>query len=127
MKKKKVMHQNYLDFIPFQHNIVKYDHNNTTGLVTLFINNRGLFHFLAQKFFKKPPVSQIHLDQMGSFLWCHIDGNHTIYDIAQSIKEQFGEEAEPLYNRLLHYLRTLESYDLIKIKKPEADPSHLES
>lgn len=118
MKKKKTISQNYLDFIPAHYKDLK-STADETGLVTIFVENKGLFHRLAQKFLKKPPISQIHLDKMGSFLWLHINESNTIYEIAQDMKEQFGEEAEPLYNRLLHYIRTLEDYGFIEVKKPK--------
>lgn len=120
MKNKKTISSNYLDFIPAPCNSFK-SRIDEAELVTIFVENRGLFHRLAQKFFKKPPVSQIHLDKMGSFIWPLINGNNTIYEIAQRVKEQFGEEAEPLYNRLLQYIRTLEDYGFICVKKPETD------
>lgn len=115
MKKKKIISSNYLDFIPIPCESLKSE-TDPTGLVTIFIENKGFFHYLAQKFLKKPAISQIHLDKMGSFIWLLIDGNHSIYEIAKNVKEHFGEEAEPLYNRLVQYVRTLEDYGFIYIK-----------
>lgn len=116
MKNKKNSSKNYLDYIPAHGESLTFTMDDT-GLVTLFIENKGLFHFLAQKFLNKPPVSQIHLDQMGSFIWTQINGMDSIYEIAQKVQEHFGKEAEPLYNRLVHYMRTLEDYRFISIKQ----------
>lgn len=121
MKKKKT-DSNYLDFVPIHckdfQSQKEEENPDKTELVTILVENKGFFNRLAQKLLKKPPISYIHLDAMGSFLWLHIDGNSTIYEIAQFVKEQFGEKAEPLYPRLLQYIRTLEDYGFIKVKKP---------
>ena len=71
---------------------------------------------MAQTLFNKPKVSQIHLDEMGNFIWPLMDGKRTVYDISQLVKEEFGEKAEPLYNRLVQYVRNLESYGFIKLR-----------
>ena len=121
MKKNKTISSNYLDFIPV---LSEHFHSETdeAGAVTIFVENKGLFHKLAQKFLHKPAISQIHLDEMGSFIWSLIDGNTTIYNIAQKVKEHFGDDAEPLYNRLVQYIRNLESYGFIDVKKTEKNP-----
>jgi len=115
MKKKRKISSNYLDFIPVLCETLKFTIDDK-GLVTIFMENKGVFHFLAQKLFKKPPVSQIHLDEMGSFIWTLIDGKRTVYEIAQQVQEHFGEKAEPLYQRLVQYIRTLENCNFIVIK-----------
>ena len=69
---------------------------------------------IAQVLFKKPKVSYIHLDEMGSFIWQHIDGESDIIKIGESVKDHFGEKAEPLYERLAKYIQTLEAYKFIK-------------
>ena len=104
--------QNYLDRVPLRNS--KY--NWTTddeGIVTLEVSNKGLFHFLAQKLLKKPPVTYVHFDKTGSFVWPLIDGTETVYSLGQKVDEKFGEEAHPLYERLIKYFRVLESYGFI--------------
>lgn len=110
------MSANYLDYIP----VINDKHNaeiDGEGNVTVIMENKGFFNWVAQKFLKKPRYSNIHLEKMGSFIWRHIDGNNTIYDIAGYVGERFGEEAEPLYNRLVQYIRNLESYGFVIVKK----------
>ena len=83
-----------------------------------------MFHFLAQKILKKPKVSQIHLDEMGNFVWPLIDGTRTVYEIAQLVKEEFGEKAEPLYERLVQYIQTLENYGFIEVREKTLDKAN---
>lgn len=108
----KKLSSNYLDFIPCYKPELKHE-IDSGGNVTIFKENKGVFYFITQKFLKKPRVSQIHLDEMGSFVWPLIDGKNTVADIATLVKEHFGEKAEPLYDRLLKYMDMLENCGFI--------------
>ncbi len=107
---------NLLDFIPVRNEQIAFS-TDQNGKVTLEIENKGLFNKIAQKFFKKPKISFIHLDDMGSFIWPLIDGQKNIHKIGELVKEHFGEEAEPLYERLCKYVKILESYGFIRLNK----------
>ena len=85
------------------------------GQITLEIENKGLFNRLAQKLLKKPKISYIHLDEMGSFIWPLIDGETDIIALGERVKEHFGDKAEPLYERLSKYIKILESYGFVKL------------
>jgi len=71
---------------------------------------------IAQKLFRKPRISHIHLDEMGSFIWPLLDGEKNIITLGESVKEQFGEKANPLYERLAKYFQILDSYHFIEWK-----------
>ena len=107
---------NLLDFIPVRNEQIAFS-TDQNGKVTLEIENKGLFNKIAQKLFKKPKVSFIHLDDMGSFIWPLIDGQKDILKIGELVKEHFGEKAEPLYERLCKYVKILESYGFIRLNK----------
>lgn len=107
---------NYLDKVPVrnkQYNWTK----DEEGMVTIEVPNKGFFHFLAQKLLKKPPVTYVHLDSLGSFVWPLIDGVMDVHKLGERVEEQFGEEAHPLYERLVQYFNILESYHFILWKK----------
>ncbi len=116
--KNKTQQGNYLDYIPVR-NVAHDSKFDEAGNVTIIIENKGLFNKIAQVLFKRPRFSQVHLEEMGSFIWPLIDGRNTVYDIAGHVHEHFGEKAEPLYNRLIQYLKTMEDYDFIKVKRNE--------
>ncbi|NLG04707.1 MAG: PqqD family protein [Clostridia bacterium] len=103
---------NFLDLIFHRREELKWEQNEQKN-ITLFIENRGIFNRIAQKCFKRPKVSQIHLDEMGSFVWPLIDGEHTVYHIATEVSAYFGEKAEPLYDRLVKYMQILEKQGFI--------------
>lgn len=107
------MKENFLEKKPFIKNI---NWTKEDGEVTLQIENRGVFNFLAQKLFKKPKISYIHLDDFGSFVWTKIDGETDIIEIGKEVEVKFGEKANPLYERLSQYLQILKSYGFIDFK-----------
>lgn len=84
------------------------------GKVTLSVENKGIFNKIAQKLLKKPPVSYVHLDRFGSFVWQKTDGEKRVFEIAAEVEREFGEEANPLYERLVKYFSILESYGFVK-------------
>jgi len=104
---------NFLEFIPVRADILW---SEKEGIVTLEIENKGLFNRIAQKLFKKPKISYIHLDEMGSFIWPRLDGKLTVSELGELVKEQFGEKAEPLYERLSKYISILKSYGFVTFK-----------
>ena len=107
--------ENYLDYVPCHNPEIKYEIDGEHK-VTIFQENKGMFNFIAQKLFKKPRISQIHLDEMGNFIWPLMDGARNLIEIAELVKAEFGEKAEPLYNRLVQYVRTLETYGFIAVE-----------
>ena len=116
MKKKKETPQiNYLDMIP-SHNIENWQ-TAEDGVVTLMVENSGLFNSIAQNIFKKPKYTQVHLDTMGSFLWPRMDGQKSVADLALEVKAEFGKEAE----RIAKYFQILESYHFVKLA-PKNNP-----
>ena len=106
--------QNYLEKIPVRNESINWTVNEE-GIVTLEIENKGVFNRLAQKLLKKPAITYVHLDNTGSFVWPLIDGKMDIAALAERVDEHFGEEAHPLYERLVKYFHILESYHFIKL------------
>ena len=115
MQMSKKNSKNYLEFVPIRR--IERFSEDENGVITLEIENKGVFNRVAQKLLKKPKISYIHLDEMGSFVWPLIDGERNITDIGVFVKEHFGDKAEPLYERLAKYFKVLESYGFIKFKK----------
>lgn len=113
--KKKSESGNFLDKIPLRKEGISWN-TDENGVITLEIQNKGFFNTLAQKLFKKPKISYIHLDEMGSFVWPLIDGEKDITEIGKEVDEHFGEKAHPLYERLAKYFSILESYGFITLR-----------
>ena len=105
--------ENFLEKKPQRNPVINW--NEKDGQITLEIENKGAFNRLAQKLLKKPKISYIHLDEMGSFIWPLIDGEADIIALGEKVKEHFGDKAEPLYERLSKYIKILESYGFVKL------------
>ena len=114
-KKKEMISSNYLEKVPVRPARIMWSADEE-GIVTLDIENTGLFNRIAQKLLHKPKVSHIHLDEMGSFVWPLIDGEKDIVALGKLVEEHFGEKANPLYERLAKYFQILESYEFIEWK-----------
>lgn len=118
MKKKK-QQKNYLDLIPERASGLAWAQDDE-GIVVLEVENTGVFNRIAQKCFKRPKVTKVHMEQFGSFIWPLIDGKRTVVELADLLKERFGEEAEPLYPRVAKYMQIMESYHFISLLESEA-------
>ena len=106
--------ENYLERIPVRSSKIAWSEED--GKVSLEIENTGFMNRVAQKFFKKPKISYIHLDELGGFVWKNTDGKTNIIDLGKAVEEKFGENAHPLYERLAKYFQVLESYHFISFK-----------
>ena len=105
--------ENYLDYVPAISPLNDWDVDEDDGLVTVHMVHRGFYAYIAQKFFRRPRVSHIHLDTNGSFIFRHINGKRTVNDIAELVKAEFGQDAEPLYDRLVKYMQILYEHKFI--------------
>ncbi len=112
MKKKNQIDENYLERIPMRRSDIPWS-LDSKGMVTLEIENTGWANRIAQKVFKRPKVSYVHLDEMGTFVWPLMDGKKNITALGVEVKEHFGDKAEPLYPRLAKYFQILFSYHFI--------------
>ena len=114
MKRNK--NENFLERVPKRSEKLTWK-TDENGLVTLEIENKGVFNRLFQLILKKPKTSYIHLDENGSFVWQSIDGFISIMHIGELVHEKFGEDAEPLYERLAQFFGILESYGFVTNQK----------
>lgn len=109
MKKKK---ENYLDYIPKKSKEIDW-REKENGLTQIIIYRDSLFDKLIRKLFFTPEKYKVDLDDLGSFVWNLIDGEMSIYEISILVKDEFGEAAEPLYERLIQYMKILKNNKFI--------------
>ena len=112
--RKNIIRQNYLEKTPVRASHISWSADDDK-MVTLELENKGLFNRIAQKLFKKPRVSYIHLDKTGSIVWPLIDGERDIITLGELLKAELGDEAEPLYERLAKFFQVLESYGFVTL------------
>lgn len=114
MKKK----DNLLDYIPVKNSMYRYTVDEN-GQVSVFVEYNSWADKLVRRFKKTPKECKIDFDEYSSFIWGLIDGEKTVYDIGKFFHKEFGEKAEPLYERLVYFLRILKKNNLIVYKKGE--------
>ncbi len=113
--KKNKSDANYLEKIPVKPTWFTWS-KDEKGLVTLDIENKGIMKKITQVILKKPKVTHIHLDEIGSFVWPLIDGEKKIMDFGEPMEEHFGDKAKPTYERLAKFFQVLESYSFVEWK-----------
>ena len=119
MAKKENLKLNLLDCTPVREPDLKWTEDEN-GIITLHRTHTTFTDRLAHKITKKPlRQSHITLEAFGSFLWKNMDGRTTLRDLANMLKDEFGEKAEPLYPRLEKYVVTLKNNKLIFWILPE--------
>ncbi len=115
MKSKLNQEENYLERCPVRPAGIAWS-TDENGIVTLDIENKGIMNRIAQKLLKKPKVSHIHLDEIGSFVWPLIDGETTIAQMGEPMEAHFGDRAKPTYERLAKFFQILDSYHFVEWK-----------
>lgn len=107
---------NLLKFVPVRH--IKYITDPETNLIIIkkpkFTNRflqKHLLPVLSNKEFS------IKLDEYGSHVWQEIDGKKNIQQIAEQLKEKYGESVEPVYERVGKFIVSLEKNKFIIYKQ----------
>ena len=72
-------------------------------IVTLFFEHNKAGEKIMQKLFHKPAVTDIALDEYGSWIWKNIDGSRNIKEIADGFLDRFANEAD-VYERLTLFI-----------------------
>lgn len=112
MKKKN--DNNYLDYIPVKNPEIEYE-TDGNGKVTVYIEWKGFYHRIAQKFFHRPRVSDVKLDDYGSFVWLAIDDSKDVHQLSKELDAQFPKMEKSL-SRLIKFLEILHDNHLIRWK-----------
>lgn len=108
--------KNLLDFVPIITNknfdiVTKED----TGLSEIIMHRNSLMDKFVRVFIKKTPKTfVVSLDEYGSFVLSTIDGKRNIYEIGILCKNKFGDDVEPLYERLGAFCNLLKNNNFIK-------------
>ena len=106
--------RNYLDFVPIKNPDIEYQ-TGDNGKVTVFIEWKGFYHRIAQKFFHRPRVSDIQLDDYVSFVWLAIDDNKDVHQLSKELDARFPNMEKSL-SRLIKFLEILRDNHLIRWK-----------
>lgn len=107
----KLKHKNYLDYIPVKNPDIEYE-TGENGIITLYVEWKGFYHRIAQKFFRRPRVSDIKMDDYGSFVWLAIDDKKDVHQLSKELDDKFPDMEKSL-SRLIKFLEILHDNHLI--------------
>lgn len=113
MKKEK----SYLDYIP----IINEENEwflDEEDIVEIHVVNKGLFNRMCQVLLKKPRISKIKLDQYGSRVWMAIDNSSDIGEIAEVVRDEFKDNDNMFYERLVKFFAILKENKFVTYKDP---------
>ena len=101
-----VAEANLFDFT-FRRNL-QYEQNENGNVVLIIPKFKNPFFvkwfvpMLAKKYFR------VKLDERGSFIWNNCDGNASLMNIAEKLKQTFNETDESIYRRIATFVLKLE-------------------
>ena len=64
----------------------------------------------------KRPCLQLHLDDVGSAVWLACDGQRSVAQIGRELKARFGDDVEPVWDRLAIYIKQMRAGRLIELQ-----------
>lgn len=105
--------EEYLELIPVRN--PKIQLKKIEDKYYLLIPMDSKLDFLARKL--HGDYRRIELDEMGVYTWELCDGRRTVREIGKALKARFGEDAEPLYERLVTFLFELAKRYLVEFKR----------
>lgn len=108
--------ENFLDYIPVRNPEYQWKIKEN-GLAEVAVTHKGFFNKIAQVVFRRPKVSYIELDEYGTFMWENMDGETDIHVLSEKMKERFGKKAEPVLERLVKFVKILQTNHYITYKK----------
>ncbi len=117
MSRKFKKEDNFLELIPIRKKDQEWIEKN--GLVEIIVPRNAILERIIRPIFKTPKTMKIELDALGSCVWKSIDGERAVMDIGEIVKEEFGEDAEPVYERLSTYINILRNNKFVILEKKD--------
>jgi len=114
-KKDEFAGMNLLELKPIRaFEFVIQDEGKVTLLIPKFrgkVLGKYLQPYIKRKFFK------VKLDTLGSFVWKQCDGKSSVNEIANKLRKQFGDKAEPADERVAKFVQHLYKSDCVTFTK----------
>ncbi len=107
--------EEYMNLVPVRNE--KVELRKIDGKYYLLIPMDSKLDFLARKLHGE--YRRIELDEVGAYIWELCDGRRNVSEIGRALKARFGDEVEPLYERLIVFLLELGKRYLIEFKRTD--------
>lgn len=114
-KNRSVQELNYLELTPVRnYNHIVEDENRVAVLVPRF-TNKFLVKYLVPRL--KSPDIKVKLDKFGSSAWLKADGNKNVQQICEELFSEYGEQINPVVDRVTKFYTQLYQYKFISFKE----------
>ena len=107
--------ENMLDHVPAKNGKLG-TRLSKNGTMQLVVKNDGAFKNFCRYFMHIPEITTIDLDAYGSFVWETIDGKKSIHEIGELMRDVFGTDVEPLYERLCWYMKIMKDNGFVDFR-----------
>ncbi len=104
---------NVLEMYPTQNVIWETLEDQNIALLVPKFKNKFLVKYLVPKM--KNPNLKIKLDKFGTRVWQYIDGKNSVMQIGNHLKEDYGQDVEPVYERLGLFINLLAQRNFITL------------
>lgn len=105
--------KNFMEMRPKRNGNIEWSEGE---IVVLQIKRNGKMDKIMHRIFKTPLVTNLELDEMGSYVWGNCNGEKNVYEISISLQRHFGDKAEPVVERLIQYIKILKNNRLIELE-----------
>jgi hypothetical protein len=106
MKKSRSRFRDLLDSTPKRNLQWEVDENGLTVLIVPRFTNPLAVKWVVPRLSK--PDFRLKLDALGTFVWDRCDGMTPVSTIAENMRREFGETAEPVYERVVAFVSRLQ-------------------
>jgi hypothetical protein len=86
------------------------------GILFVQIPRTNFLERLSIKYLQQPAYHQVKLDKLGSYVIQLCNGSFSVEEMEDKLAERFGSEAAPIRERLLMFLKILETNEWIEWK-----------
>lgn len=83
---------------------IKYETDHEGNVTLLLSQDRPIQRLFRKLRFRIPRYRRIKLDILGSFVFTHINGRLSVKALGELVEAEFGDKAQPIYQRLLTFL-----------------------
>jgi hypothetical protein len=66
----------------------------------------------------------IRLDDIGTTVWKHCDGEASVQEIAELLRERFGDRVEPAEDRLQDFITQMQRARMIRVRNKTLESGH---
>jgi len=114
-RKKELAKANMLELTPYKFYGQEIDQDGNMIVLIPKFTNKYMVKFLLPKM--KSKYFKLKLDKLGSGVWGMINGENKIKFIAEELIKMYGDEIQPVYERLPKFVSMLYQNKLISFKE----------